>query len=141
MEPPVLMSRILTFVLATSVVVLGVLVFTLFKMIPLERPEVFFLLTQTRSTNVVIEPLIPDSGNKIATENYIRGFVREYVIARNTLNPNVFITKNNWTKVVKPWSDNNVYNAFTNTALYKSYTLNQQTPAVIFQIPQKTVLS
>ena len=130
MEPPVLMSRILTFVLATSVVVLGVLVFTLFKMIPLERPEVFFLLTQTRSTNVVIEPLIPDSGNKIATENYIRGFVREYVIARNTLNPNVSITKNNWTKVVKPWSANNVYNAFTNTALYKSYTLNEQPPAV-----------
>ena len=130
MEPPILMSRILTFVLAASVVVLAAMVFTLFKMIPLERPEVFFLMTQTRSTNVVIEPLTPDANNKVATDNYIKGFIREYVIARNSLNSNAFITKNNWTKVVKPWSSNKVYNDFVNTSLYKAYALSEQTPNI-----------
>lgn len=130
MEPPILMSRILTFVLAASVVVLGALVFTLIKMIPLERPEVFFLMTQTRSANVVIEPLTPDANNKVATDNYIRGFIREYIIARNTLNSNAYITKNNWTKVVKPWSSNAVYENFVKTTLYNAYALSTQTPGI-----------
>ena len=127
-EPPVLMSRILTFVLSAAIVVLAVLVFTLAKMIPLERPEVFFLLTPTRSTNVVIEPLETNSDNQRAIEDYIQGFIREYVIARNTLNINATISKNNWSKVVKPWSSNKVFSKFVSTILYKEYTLGEQAP-------------
>lgn len=127
-EPPILMSRVLAFVLATSVVVLAALVITLVKMIPLERPEVFFLLTPTRATNVTIEPLIPDSENRKATDNYISGFIREYVIARNTLNINNFVSRNNWTKVVKPWSSSKVFSDFANTTLYREYTLDEQSP-------------
>ena len=124
-EPPILMSRILPFVLSASVVVLCVLLFTLFKMIPLERPEVFFLLTQTRSTNVIIEPLTPDANNKKTTELYVRGFVREYIMARNQLDLNANITKNNWNKVVKPWSSKDTFKTFVNTALYRAYYSNQ----------------
>ena len=127
-EPPILMSRVLAFVLASSVVVLGAMVFTLLKMIPLERPQVFFLLTPTRSANVVIEPLSPDSTNKLAKENYIKGFIREYVIARNTLNPNATISKSNWSQVVKPWSSSDVFANFVNTTLYKEYTFSEQAP-------------
>mgnify|MGYP003532036444 CR=1 FL=1 len=129
-EPPILISRILAFVLSASIVVLGVLVFVLFKMIPLERPEVFFLLTPTRSTNVVIKPLTPDSDNKTATDNYIRGFIREYIIARNTINPNITVLKNNWSKIVKPWSSNSVFSDFVKTNLYKEYTLGTQAPTM-----------
>ena len=129
-EPPILMSRILAFVLATSIVVLGVLLITLIKMVPLERPEVFFLLTPTRATNVTIEPLIPDPTNQKATDNYIRGFIREYVISRNTLTQNPAISKNNWTKVVKPWSSSKVYADFVETKLYKEYALGDQTPNI-----------
>ena len=64
-EPPILMSRILTFVLATSVVVLAALAVVLVKMIPLERPEVFFLVNPTRAVNVVIEPFKPETNNAI----------------------------------------------------------------------------
>ena len=138
-EPPILMSRILTFVLAASIVVLCTLVFTLLKMLPLERPEVFFLLTRTRATNVIIEPLTPDDGNKITTENYIRGFVREYVVARNTLNANTFITKNNWNKIVKPWSSKEVFAAFMKTTWYKDYALNNKTPDVSCDVEFPTV--
>jgi len=129
-EPPVLMSRILTFVLAASVVVLAVLVFALSKMIPLERPEVFFLLSPTRATNLVIEPLVPDSTNDVAIINYEKGFVREYVIARNTLDVNAMITKNNWMKIVKPWSNKKVFAAFMNTALYKDYNFSDNPPTM-----------
>ena len=127
-EPPVLLSRILTFVLATSVIVLGTLVFTLFKMIPLERPEVFFLSTPTRSTNVVIEPLIPDSSNEKAFDFYQRSFIREYVIARNTLSNNPSTTRANWSRVVIPWSSKEVASAFTQTRIYKDFTFGERMP-------------
>lgn len=124
-EPPILMSRILTFVLATSVVVLAALAVVLVKMIPLERPEVFFLVNPTRAVNVVIEPFKPETNNAIIN-NYETGFIREYVIARNTLDNNSSITKNNWKNVVKEWSDDKVYKAFTGTRLYKKYMFGMQ---------------
>ena len=129
-EPPVLMSRILAFVLASSIVVLGALAFVLMKMIPLERPEVFFLFTPTRSANVVIAPLVPDSGNKIAFNRYKEGFVREYVISRNTLSTVPGITRKNWSRIVHPWSSNKVFASMSKTSLYKEFALGDQLPKV-----------
>ena len=130
-EPPVLMSRVLTFVLATSVVVLAVLVFSLAKMIPLERPEVFFLLTSPNADNLVIEPLVPDANDKEVISSYEEGFIRQYVIARNTLHSkNPMLTTNNWAKIVKPWSSKEVFSAFMNTALYKDYSFGDFSPTV-----------
>lgn len=120
-EPPILMSRILTFMLATSVVVLITLVLALFKMMPLERPEVFFLLNNPVSVNTVIEPMVPDAMNESALANYEQGFVREYVILRNTLLSNSALTRKNWATTIKSWSNNRVYAAFTRTALYTEY--------------------
>lgn len=127
-EPPILMSRIMTFVLATSLVVLGALVFTLVKMVPLERPEVFFLLNNTSSVNTVIEPLVPDAKNKEAIANYEQGFIREYVIVRNTLYPNAALTKKNWTTITKTWSSDKVYSALTKTDLYNEYAFSDKPP-------------
>ena len=120
-EPPILMSRILTFMLATSVVVLITLVLALFKMMPLERPEVFFLLNNPVSVNTVIEPMVPDAMNESALANYEQGFVREYVILRNTLLSNSALTRKNWATTIKSWSNNRVYAALTRTALYTEY--------------------
>ena len=128
-EPPILMSRILTFVFATSVVVLATLIIALAKMMPLERPEVFFLSNQTASVNAVIEPLVPDSSNAQAFDFYEKGFVREYIISRNTLFSNPALTLRNWTNVVKPWSSNRVYSALTHTALYGEYMSADTSPA------------
>ena len=131
-EPPILISRILMFVLATSLVVLAALVITLAKMIPLQRPEVFFLYTPTRAANVVIAPMTPDATNESTIATYKEGFIREYVIARNTLGigKNAYITKNNWAKIVQSWSNQKVYSDFQNTALYKQYTFNEMPPAI-----------
>ena len=129
-EPPVLMSRILTFVFATSVVVLLTLIIALVKMMPLERPEVFFLSNQTTAVNAVIEPLVPNSANEQAMNDYEKGFVREYVISRNTLLPNPALTVKNWTNVVKPWSSSRVYSAMTRTTLYGEYMSGDTQPAL-----------
>lgn len=129
-EPPILMSRILTFVLAASVVVLAALGFVLIKMMPLERPEVFFVVNATRSVNVVVEPFKPDTTNKNAINNYEAGFIREYVIARNTLDGNVNTTRNNWKNIVKEWSNDNVYRNFTRTKMYKDYAFGTKIPNV-----------
>lgn len=145
-EPPVLLSRILTFVLATSVVVLGTLVFTLIKMIPLERPEVFFLYTPTRPANMVIEPLVLDTNNKKAIYEYQEGFIREYITARNTLSTEPGITRNNWLQIVKQWSSKDVYSKFVKTRLYKEFARGEQMPniscSVNFSSPNndKTIL-
>ena len=129
-EPPVLLSRILTFVLATSVVVLCALVFTLMKMMPLECPEVFFLHTPTRSANVTIRPLVPDSSNKDAIDLYQKGFIREYVIARNTLSTSPGYTRKNWSRIVKPWSSSKVFEKLTQTSLYKEFADGEHLPNV-----------
>ena len=115
-EPPVLMSRTLTFVLATAIVMLAVLVFTLMKMAPLTRPEVFFLRYQGRRVNYVLEQ--PDPQDADFQQEYIEGFVRTYVIARNTLEKQTRVTIDMWNNIVKPWSSPQVYDAFRKTNLY-----------------------
>lgn len=129
-EPPILMSRILTFVLAGAAVVLVALVFALVKMMPLERPEVFFVLNRTVSVSTVIEPLVLDSSNERALREYEEGFVREYIIARNTLFQNSTLTRKNWSTVIKPWSNNRVYSALASTALYSEYTSGDNPPSL-----------
>ena len=129
-EPPVLVSKMLTFVLAGAVVVLATLGFTLIKMIPLERPEVFFL--GIRSSDIVIRPMIPDSTNERRFKLYLQGFIREYIIARNTLYPGTqaYVTRSNWSNVVKLWSSQEVFNAFTKTSLYRDYMFSNTSPSV-----------
>ena len=132
-EPPVLISKVLTFVLAVSIVVLATLGFTLFKMAPLERPEVFFLFTpRSNFTNMIIEPMAPDATNQKTLERYMKGFIREYVIARNTLNAgtDVVITRNNWSKLVAPWSSEQTWEEFIKTKLYKQYQFDEKLPTV-----------
>lgn len=139
-EPPVLLSRVLTFVLATAIVVLATMVFTLSKMLPLERPEVFFLSTPTRSTNVLIQPLDPKVNDKRVLDAYQKGFIREYVVARNTLTPQSAVIRQNWSKIVKPWSSNKVYNDFVKTRIHKQFTIEDQVPIIScnveFPIPE-----
>lgn len=131
-EPPVLMSKVLTFVLATSIVVLGALGVVLIKMIPLERPQVFFLVTPKFFQNMTIIPMTPDTLNQRRLDTYKKGFIREYVIARNTLYSGLdaSITRDNWSRVIKPWSSSSVFADMAKTRLYKKYEFTQNLPTV-----------
>ena len=60
------------------------------------------------------------------TKSYEEGFIREYVIARNTLYQNTESTRNNWARIVKPWSSSDVFASLTKTNLYQIYTQENQ---------------
>lgn len=120
-EPPVLLSRLLIFVFAGCVVVLFVMLMTLEKMFPLNRPEVFFVTTKPEGASVIqITELPPNDGN---LEAYRQAFVMEYVRARNEIEQNMSIMRQKWGNnngVVAAWSTPDVYTAFQKTGLYQA---------------------
>ncbi len=130
-EPPVLLSRTLTFVLAASVAVLATLGFSLYKMAPLTRPEVFFLVNQSRNVNYVLKQ--PDPKDIPFKEEFIEGFIRTYIIARNSLESPKSITIDRWNRIVKPWSSLPVYTKFKNTNTYTEVTKNRM-PGIVCSI-------
>lgn len=119
-EPPILLSRVMTFVFAGALVVLVVLIITLYKMFPLNRPQVFFLMTSPRSDlEITLTELPPTDEN---FEIYKRSFIREYVKARNEIVPNAKVMRRKWGNdnngVIRAWSTPDVYNAFMNTNMW-----------------------
>ncbi len=125
-EPPILMSRLLTFVFAGALVVLLTLGVTLYKMFPLNRPEVFFLASQNRSDmEIVLRELPPTDENM---EWYKRAFIREYVKARNEVVPNTKSMRTKWantdTAVVRTWSTDDIFAQFAQTAMWNAQMNN-----------------
>lgn len=134
-EPPILLSRLLMFVFAGTVVVLFVLFMTLGKMFPLNRPEVFFVTTRPSSSTIVQISEMPPS-----TENmdlYKRAFVMEYVRARNEVEQNTSFMRQKWGNgdggVIAAWSTSAVYQAFTHTGMVTA--LNSEYPDFVFKCP------
>ena len=75
-EPPVLVSRLMAFVLAMAVVVLVTMGYTIYKMFPLNRPQVFFLTSTLRADQEVhLVEMLPNSAN---FDEFKKAFVREY---------------------------------------------------------------
>lgn len=119
-EPPVLLSRLLIFVFAAMLVVLGAMVGTLYCMYPLDRPQVFFLMSAPKNDlRVVLREMAPIDEN---IDNFKRTFIREYIKARNEIIPNVREMRQKWTNdangAVYTWSSPDVYNAFTQTGMW-----------------------
>lgn len=113
-EPPILMSRLMTFVVATAVVVLGVLIVTFDKMFPLNRPQVFFLTSQNLADKELTLTEIPEN-----LEIYKQQFVKEYVRERNEIVPDLAIMRAKWATddngIVKTRSTDAVFGQFTLT--------------------------
>lgn len=133
-EPPILISRLMTLVLATAMVVLGVLVMTLVNLFPLNRPQVFFLTTNVRD-NLDVQ-LVQMPAKSESLDNYKSAFVREYIKHRNEIftNPGVMQKKWNYTDgVIKNWSSPDVYAAFANTAMFNA--IMSETPDFAFHCP------
>lgn len=115
-EPPILVSRLMTFVMATSVVVLVVLIITLDKMFPLNRPQIFFLRSQMVDNKELSLTDMPED-----LDWYKRQFVREYVRERNEISENLAETKFKWdnttTGVIRARSTDDVFEKFGQTDL------------------------
>ena len=121
-KPPVLLSRLLGFVCAAGIVMLGVLGITLWRMFPLNRPQVFFLTTELRPDIDVRLYAMPTKSDEAHVAQYKEFFIKEYIKARNEIytNPNVMHRKwaSDGTGVVSAWSNDAVYSAFQQTRLY-----------------------
>lgn len=119
-EPPILLSRLMTFVFATAVVVLTVMGITLYKMFPLNRPQVFFLRARPSHTlEVTLHEMMPTDEN---LDFYKRAFIREYVKARNEITPNIADMRKKWTNdpsaAVRAWSSDAVFGEFAQTRMW-----------------------
>ncbi|MBQ7127708.1 MAG: hypothetical protein IJO18_01865 [Alphaproteobacteria bacterium] len=119
-EPPILMSRLMTFVLATAVVVLAVMLITLYKMFPLNRPQVFFLMTQpSHQLEITLRDMVPADEN---LSQYKRAFIKEYIKVRNEISSNINVMRKKWTNdpaaAVRAWSTDDVFNDFAQTRMW-----------------------
>lgn len=133
-EPPVLLSRITVFVLATALVVLGVLVMTLTNMFPLNRPQIFFLQTEPRDDLVVKLIEVPPVDNNM--EEYKKAFVREYVRHRNEVFTNPVVMQSKWNAedgIVRKMSTDDVYKKFAETDMF--FAIMGGMPGFDFQCP------
>ena len=115
-EPPILISRLMTFVMAVASVVLFVLVLTLDKMFPLNRPQVFFLTTQMTENRELTLTEMPKPQD---LTKYKVDFIREYVRERNEIVPDLAIMRAKWanssTGTVKTRSSDAVFGKFAMT--------------------------
>lgn len=120
-EPPVLLSRLLIFVFAGTVVVLATLFFTLQNMFPLNHPQVFFLTNKPENvSDVQIKKLTPDDKN---LESYKQAFVMEYIRTRNEIENNKAVMRQRWGNVggvVATWSEKKIYLDFLRTNLFRT---------------------
>ena len=124
-EPPILLSRLLTLIFAATLVVLAVLVFTLYNLFPLNRPEVFFLRsTPPDNTEITLTQIMPNDAD---LERYKQEFIKEYVKTRNEITTSVRTMEKNWgmqNGIVKTMSTDDIFADFAATAMYQEFLLN-----------------
>lgn len=118
-QPPVLISRLMIFVLAAALVILGALGVTIYNMFPLNRPQIFFLTTTVRdSQEIRLIQMQPKSEN---LDRYKRAFVREYIKHRNEIFTNAKAMHKKWNSndgAVRIMSTDEVYADFANTDMF-----------------------
>lgn len=134
-EPPILISRLLTLVFAATAVVLVVMLITLSNLFPLNRPQIFFLWTQPHETiEVKLVEMPPVDEN---FDRYKKAFIREYIKARNEITPNIADVRKKWSNdenaIVRTWSTDKVYNEFAQTGLWNA--LMSEIPDFEFACP------
>ena len=132
-EPPVLLSRLLLFMFAGTVVVLFVLAMTIEKMFPLDRPEIFFM-TQRPEQNALIQ-IAEMPPSDVNTDVYMRAFVTEYLRMRNDVTSNTAYMRQKWGAdgVVAMWSSPAVYKDFKKTDMYNA--IMNGVPDFAFECP------
>lgn len=133
-EPPILLSRLMTFVLAGAIAVLAALALTLSNMFPLNRPQIFFLTTEVRDDlNVKLIEMPPVDKN---LEDYKTAFVREYIRYRNEVFTNPAIMQKKWNSqdgIVRKMSSDEVYKNFVETDMF--FAIASGMPGFDFQCP------
>ncbi|MDR1206830.1 MAG: type IV secretion system protein [Rickettsiales bacterium] len=93
-EPPVLMSRIITFVFAAAFATVVVLVLAISNLLPLNRTQIFLLTTSPRENmEIEVQPYSPNDAN---IDVYKQNFIKEYIKLRNEVIPSVQVMRKKW---------------------------------------------
>lgn len=120
-EPPVLISRLMMFVMATAIVVAGALGVTLWRLFPLNRPQVFFLTTEIRPDMEVHLDSMPIKSDERSVTQYKMSFIKEYIKARNEIVADINLMQRKWGNgadgVVDAWSTDDVFEGFAKTTV------------------------
>jgi len=118
-EPPVLLSRLMTFVFAGAVAVVIILILTITRITPLQRTQVFFLTTQPRNDLEISLTTLAVNDQNLAL--YKESFLKEYIKARNEIIPNAGVMQRKWQPndngMVYTWSSPDVFAAFAATQM------------------------
>ncbi|MBD5391188.1 hypothetical protein HDR66_00060 [bacterium] len=120
-EPPVLISRLMMFVMAAAIVVAGAMGITLWRLFPLNRPQVFFLTTEVQPDMEVHLYGMPIRSDARSASQYKMAFIKEYIKARNEIVPDVDLMQRKWGNgadgVVEMWSTGDVFDDFAQTTV------------------------
>lgn len=134
-EPSKLLSRIIIFILSSSIVSVLVLTVAIVNMFPLEKTQLFFLTTSDfQNKEVNIDSFMPNKDN---LEILKQSFIKEYIKARNEIVIDTNFMKKKWSATndgyVYLWSSENIFKSFTKTSMWKAY-MNDK-PDIEFKCP------
>lgn len=134
--PPTLLSRLLIFVFAAILVVFVTLIFTISKIFPLNRSQVYFLTAQPRQEIDINLSQLVTTEHDIALKKYIPAWIREYVKVRNEISPNITNMRKKWgvspTGYVYTWSSAEEYSNFMSKK-FPQYVMTNRTLRVDYE--------
>ena len=133
LEPPVLLSRLMTFVFAGALAVALILVLTIVRIAPLQRTQVFFLTTTPHDNLEISLETLPVNDHNIGI--YKESFIKEYIKARNEIIMNAGVMQRRWRAdaggQVYGWSSPDVFAAFYDTRMVTA--MRTETPDFEFR--------
>ncbi len=127
-EPPVLISRLMAFVFAGGLAVFGTMLFTIDKIFPLSRPQVFILRATIRDDQDIKLAEFPQSDEYLDLYKY--AFIYEYIRQRNEIFPNFDFMISKWNAddgSIKRMSNEDVYKNFSQTDMFGAIMGGKQT--------------
>ena len=125
-EPPVLISRLFTFVFAGALTVALVLVLAVVRLTPLTRTQIFFLTTVPHDAmEISLTSVAIDDRNM---EIFKESFIKEYIKARNEIIPNAAAMQRRWRAeyngTVFVWSSPEIYAHFAQRRMVNALMLD-----------------
>jgi type IV secretory pathway component VirB8 len=108
----------MTFVFASALAAVLVLILSISRISPLDRTQIFFLTTSPRDLSEIrIKKYTPNANDM---RFYKESFIREYIRQRNDIFPSLDAMQRKWREQVFFWSSVDVYSAFTKTNAFNA---------------------
>ena len=128
-EPPVLISRLFTFVFAGALAVVLVLILAVVRLTPLTRTQVFFLTSMPHDTMEISLASVPVNDRNMAI--FKESFIKEYIRARNEIIPNAAAMQRRWRA-----DYNGTVFAWSSAEIYADFAQRRMVNALMYDMPE-----